>query len=78
MNSDFKTAIIVKSIEEEYMYIQQISCEQCELKGSFKLEIQSLIFEDKKPFDKLKCKCQNCGAKKSVLFDISNFFGKLF
>jgi len=78
MNTDFNSAIKVDSIEEEYKYIQQISCEQCEIKGSFKLELQSLLFEKNIPYDKLDCKCQNCGAKKNVIFDISNFFGKLF
>jgi len=78
MNTEFNSAIIVDSVEEEYNYIRQIVCEQCELKGTLKLELQSLIFENNKPFDKLDCVCQNCGAKKSVIFDISNFFGKLF
>ena len=78
MKIDSNSTIIVNSVEEEYKYIQQISCGQCETKGSFKLELQSLIFEENKPHDKLDCQCQNCGVKKSFIFDISNFFGKLF
>ncbi len=78
MKIDSNSAISVDSVEEEYRYIQQISCVQCESKGSLKLDLQSLIFEENKPYDKLDCQCQNCGAKKSFIFDISNFFGKLF
>ena len=78
MKIDSNSAIVVESIEEEYTYIQQITCEQCEFKGTFKLDLQSLIFEEDKPYDKLDCQCQNCGAKKFFIFDISNFFGKLF
>ena len=78
MKIDSTSAINVDNIEEEYRFIQQISCYQCGSKGSFKLDLQSLIFEENNPYDKLDCQCQNCGAKKSFLFDISNFFGKLF
>ncbi len=78
MKIDSNSAIIVNSAEEEYRYIQHVSCDQCESKGSFKLDLQSLIFEENKPYDKLDCQCENCGAKKSFTFDISSFFGKLF
>ncbi len=78
MKIDSISAIDVGNIEEEYRYILQIPCEQCKFKGTFKLNLQSLIFEENQPYDKLDCQCQNCGAKKSFIFDISNFFGKLF
>jgi hypothetical protein len=78
MKIDSNSAIVVGSIEEEYQYIHQISCDQCGSKGSFKLVLQSLIFEENKPYDKMDCKCQNCEKEKSFIFDISNFFGKLF
>ena len=78
MKIDSNSAIIVGSIEEEYRYIRQICCEQCEFTGSFKVNLQSLLFEENKPYDKLDCQCQNCGEKKSILFEISEFFGKLF
>ena len=78
MNIDSNLAIVVGSIEEEYQYIKQILCEQCKFKGSLVLNKQSLIFEENKPYDKMDCQCQNCGAKKSFIFDISSFFGKLF
>ncbi|MHA1476536.1 MAG: hypothetical protein ACTSRX_09175 [Promethearchaeota archaeon] len=78
MKINSNSAIAIDSVEEEYRYIQQISCDQCESKGSFKLDLQSLIFEENQPYDKLDCQCENCRAKKSFIFDISSFFGKLF
>ena len=39
MKIDSNSAIIIGSVEEEYRYIQQITCEQCEFKESFKLNL---------------------------------------
>ena len=39
MKIDSNSAIIIGSVEEEYRNIQQITCEQCEFKGSFKLNL---------------------------------------
>ncbi|HPZ08211.1 MAG TPA: hypothetical protein PL110_08860 [Candidatus Eremiobacteraeota bacterium] len=66
-------AIVVSSISEEYSYI---SIQKCECGGPLKSKMQSLLFKDNRPFDRLKCECQSCGKEKSFYFDISSFFGK--
>ena len=68
--SSFETAIVVKSISEEYKYVKKV-CPTCQLLG------QSLVFEKKKPYDILRYKKPN-GDNVSYYFDISKFYGKGF
>jgi len=68
--SSFKKAIIVNSIAEEYEYVKKV-CPSC------KMVSQSLVFENKKPYDILKFKKSN-GKTVAYYFDISNFFGKAY
>mgnify|MGYP003521418023 CR=1 FL=1 len=66
--SSFENAIKAKSVPEEYTYIRN-NCEDCELIG------QSLVFQNKKPFDKIDMKNKE-GKEVSYYFDISSFYGK--
>ncbi len=68
--SSFEKAIIAKSISAEYEFVRKV-CSDCQLLG------QSLVFQDKKPYDILRLKKPN-GEKVSYYFDISKFYGKGF
>ncbi|SDW90858.1 lipocalin-like domain-containing protein [Flavobacterium degerlachei] len=64
----FETAIKVKDVKEEYIYVRN-NCENCQMLG------QSLLQHEGKAYDKLKLKKAN-GEEISFYFDISSFFGK--
>jgi hypothetical protein len=66
--SSFEKAIIVSSISEEYKYVRAV-CVNCKLQGQF------LLFNKKKPYDKLTFKKSN-DEDISYYFDISKFFEK--
>lgn len=66
--SSFEKAIPVKSIDEEYDWVAG------HYPGS-KFLGQTLVFKDKKPFDRLRIVLSD-GSEKDVYFDISKFFGK--
>ena len=66
--SSFEKAVNVKSIDEEYNLIAE------HYPGS-KFLGQALVFNAKKPFDRLSIELPD-GSKKDVYFDISSFFGK--
>jgi len=68
--SSYKQAIIVKSIAEEYEYVNKV-CSGCQFME------QALVFEKNKPYDVLTFKKSN-GEEISYYFDISEFFGKGF
>ncbi len=68
--SSFETAIIVKSVSDEYAYIRKV-CPDCLFLG------QSLVFKKKKPYDVLEVKAPD-GQEVSYYFDISKFYGKGF
>ena len=73
MARDFNTARIVKSVPEEYAIIDNMNC-GCG--GKFQVLMQSLIENENKFYDVLKCKCLNCGGEEEFIFDINSFFGK--
>ena len=64
----YETAIIVKSIEEEYKWIAE------KYPGS-KVQMQALVDKDGVPYDVLTFLTAD-GEKKVAHFDISKFFGK--
>lgn len=66
--TSIQNAVVVSSINEEYEYVREV-CPDCQLLG------QSLLFENKKPYDLLEFKRPD-GQKLSFYFDISKFFGK--
>lgn len=66
--SSIANAIKVKSVSDEYAYVRK-NCEDCELVG------QALLFENKKPYDRINVKTKD-GKEKSYYFDISSFYGK--
>lgn len=68
--SSFEKAIRVKSIDQEYAYVREV-CPDC------RINRQSLIFHEKKPYDVLDFTRDN-GEEVSYYFDISSFFGKGF
>ena len=66
--SSIESAIKVRNVSQEYAYIKKV-CEGCQLLG------QSLLFEKKKPYDKITVKTID-GKEVSYYFDISSFYGK--
>ena len=66
--SSIANAIKVKSVPDEYAYVRK-NCEGCLLIG------QALLFENKKPYDRINVKTKD-GKEKSYYFDISSFYGK--
>ena len=63
-----ENAIVVKSISQEYEYIDR-HCPGCQVIQ------QSLIFVKQKPFDVLEVRKPN-GESVEYYFDISSFYGK--
>jgi len=72
--SSYAKAIVIneksesKGVDAEYTWLR-LHYPGC------KVEKQSLVFENKKPYDLLYIISRE-GEKKTVYFDISNFFGK--
>jgi len=66
--SSFEKAVHVGSIDEEYDWTKE------HYPGS-KFLSQALVFDAKKPFDRLRIELLD-GSKTDVFFDISKFFGK--
>ena len=66
--TSFEKAIVVKNIDEEYDWIRK-NYPESRFLG------QALLFNNKKPFDRLSIELPS-GEKKDVYFDISKFFGK--
>lgn len=62
-----ENAIKVKSVSEEYSFVRT-NCTDCQIKG------QSLIFENKKPYDIITVITAN-GKEIFYYFDISSFYG---
>lgn len=68
--SSFEKAIVVKSIREEYEWVEK------NYPGSKMLQ-QSLSFKNKKPYDILSFTLSD-GSKRDFYFDVSKFYGKGF
>jgi tetratricopeptide (TPR) repeat protein len=68
--SSFAKAIIAQSIPKEYEWIR-------EYYPGAAVKMQSLVFNDGKPYDILHIETID-GVKKQIYFDISSFFGKGF
>ncbi|MCC6685345.1 MAG: hypothetical protein IT247_09780 [Bacteroidia bacterium] len=72
--SSYARAVVIneksesKGVDAEYVWLR-LHYPGC------KVEKQSLVFENKKPYDLLYIITRE-GEKKTVYFDISNFFGK--
>ena len=64
----------VKTVREEYEFVSKQTCEKCGHSGSYKVEMQSLIFRGETPCDDLNCTCFNCGHKKTFVFDVTSLF----
>ncbi|MFH0803034.1 MAG: S41 family peptidase [bacterium] len=68
-------AIRVKNISEEMDYLKTHVCTACG--GKFTILAQNLVSHDGLFFDHVEVKCPNCPGKKTLIFDLSQFFGKL-
>jgi hypothetical protein len=75
MDSDNPPAIVkVKTVAEEYEFIRKQECKKCGQIGTYKVEMQSLVFSRGFPCDDLNCTCLNCGHKKTFVFDVTTLF----
>lgn len=75
MSEENNTDIIkVSEVREEYAYIKAQICEKCGLKAIYKMEMQRLVDSRGFPCDELDCKCMECGAKKTFVFDVTKVF----
>jgi tetratricopeptide (TPR) repeat protein len=68
--SSFEKAVIAASIPKEYEFLR-------EYYPGYTFKMQSLVFEEGKPYDILHIETID-GISKKVYFDISSFFGKGF
>ena len=66
-------AIKVRSIPEEYAYLAKL---RCNCGGRYDGETQALLEVHGVMYDRLDVRCVKCGDGRSLLFDISSFFGK--
>jgi hypothetical protein len=66
--------IKVDSVSEEYNYVGKQICEKCGQKGTYKTNLQSLVFFRGFPCDELNCECMGCGAQKTFVFDVRKLF----
>jgi hypothetical protein len=63
------------SVGEEYAYIDALRCDECG--GEYRTIAQALMLPPGKgPVDHIELECAGCGQTRTVLFDISEFFGK--
>lgn len=67
-------AIRVKNISEEMDYVKTHVCTACG--GKYTILSQNLISHDGLFFDHVEVQCPNCPGKKTLIFDLSEFFGK--
>jgi tRNA A22 N-methylase len=72
---NFKSAIVVTSIAEEYEIIKGT---KCACGGGYQVKMQSLHEDKGKYYDILHCECMKCKEQKEFIFDINSFFGKMF
>ncbi|HOG46003.1 MAG TPA: hypothetical protein PLJ35_09745 [Anaerolineae bacterium] len=74
MNDErFAGAIPVQSVAEEYRRVRQ---ERCPCGGRYQVGRQALLEDDAgRHYDCLDATCEQCGAERTFLFDISSFFG---
>lgn len=63
------------SVGEEYEYIDKLRCDNCG--GEYRTVAQAwLMPPGKGPVDHIELECAGCGKMRTLLFDISEFFGK--
>jgi len=68
-------AIEVSGIGEEYGYVREAKCFECN--GEYEVQMQALLFsEEGNPYDLLTCQCKSCFKEKKFYFDIKSFYGK--
>jgi len=75
MTRDFKEAIVVNSVPEEYAIVRT---QICNCGSTYKVKTQSLVEDNDKMYDILHCTCNACGLEREFIFDINSFFGKFF
>jgi len=64
----------VKGIADEYEFIRDQLCENCGLKGTYKMQKQTLAESYVGMFDIVECACSECGDQKDFLFDVTGMF----
>ncbi|MCH7505145.1 hypothetical protein IID04_05900 [PVC group bacterium] len=69
--SDFKKAIKVASVLEEYRIVSE---KKCFCGGKFERKEQALLQHGTKYYDKLRILCKKCGFADTLIFDINSFF----
>jgi hypothetical protein len=67
-------AIRVKNISEEMDYLKMHVCTTCG--GKYTILTQNLVSHDGLFFDHVEVKCPKCPGQKTLIFDLSEFFGK--
>jgi hypothetical protein len=68
-------AIAVNSVAEEYYYWRR---QKCACGGRYRLRYQLLRQQGEQHFDELHVRCNQCGAERDFVFDITSFFGREF
>lgn len=68
-----ETAIPVKSVAEEYEYLQRQRCPRCGGLG-YKLRQQALLQTEPGPCDMLETECFTCSAARTFYFDVTEVF----
>lgn len=68
---DKNNAPEVNCVRDEYLYISQQPCENCNRKNAYKLHTQILISSENRNYDLLETQCQYCGNKKYFTFDVT-------
>ena len=64
----------VKGVRDEYEFIRAQSCDNCGLKGTYKMQVQKLAESFDGLFDIVECACSECGDKKDFIFDVNEIF----
>lgn len=68
-----ETAIPVKSVSDEYKYLQRQQCPQCGGLG-YKLRRQALLQTEAGPRDMLETECITCSVSRTFYFDVTEVF----
>lgn len=75
MSFDYREAIPVSSIREEYDYLAAHPCPLCG--GRWKVRVQALLVGAQgRHYDRVDVVCSQCGKRTVFLFDIQSLFAK--
>ena len=70
LGSSLKSAIVVRTLAEEYEHIANQKCDECGAEfDRSKLDRKSYVIYHRKPHDVLRCYCSLCNKSKDFFFD---------